>query len=247
MVSGTDSMTEPVNIEIPAEPEVLAIQPQRSVVIVVDMQNGFVSTDGYLARAGYDVSGAAQTVENCEKVLDAARRVAIPIVYLQMGWFSEMHDAGRVGGSNWHKSTAWRLMRTRTDLAGTAITRGTWDYKIVDQLQPRDGDIVVPKTRLSGFFETNLDSILRARKIESIAFVGIATNVCVEATIRDAFYRDYLPLLISDATNEAGPQYLKDATVFNVQNFLGWVTDTQRYCGALLSLQQSGGRSADNT
>jgi ureidoacrylate peracid hydrolase len=220
-------------VSIAARPEPISIDPARTAVIVVDMQNGFAARGGYLDRAGYDISAAEATIGNCRKVLDAARRSGIRIIHLQMGWYPDMRDGGAPGGGMWHKSVAWRYMRQHPDRAGTAITRGTWDYAIVDALAPRDGDIVIPKTRLSGFFGTNLDSIARSLGIEAFAFTGIATNVCVEATLRDALYLDYRCLLIEDATNETGPSFVKQATIFNVETFLGWVTDTDSVCSAL--------------
>jgi ureidoacrylate peracid hydrolase len=113
----------------------------------------------------------------------------------EMGWHADLHDAGRPQGGMWHKSIALRFMRERPEHRGSAIIRGTWDYEIVDELAPRPNDVLINKTRLSGFFDTALDSTLRSLGTEMIAFTGIATNVCVEATIRDALYRDYLCLL----------------------------------------------------
>ena len=220
---------------VTARPESVSFDPQCSAVIVVDMQNGFAAKGGYLDRAGFDISAARATIANCRRVIDAARASSIPIVYLQMGWHENMHDAGRPHGGMWHKSVALRFMRQHPEHRGTAIIRGTWDYEIVEELAPRVNDIVVPKTRLSGFFDTNLDSVLRSLGTQLIAFTGIATNVCVEATMRDALYRDYLCLLIEDATNAAGPEYVKRATVFNVETILGWVTTTEEFCGALSS------------
>lgn len=218
---------------VAARPESVSFDPRRSAVIVVDMQNGFAAKGGYLDRAGFDISAARATVERCRRVLEVARARDIPIVYLQMGWYADLHDAGRPHGGMWHKSVALRFMRQRPEYRGMAITRGTWDYEIVDELAPRPRDIVVPKTRLSGFFDTNLDSVLRSLGTEMVAFTGIATNVCVEATMRDALYRDYLCLLIEDATNAAGPDYVKKATIFNVETILGWVTTTAEFCSAL--------------
>jgi ureidoacrylate peracid hydrolase len=124
-------------------------------------------------------------------------------------------------------------MRKQRQNDRSALIRGTWDYAIVDELAPQPGDYVVPKTRLSGFFETNLDSILRGTDIRTLIFVGVATNICVEATIRDALYRDFLCLVVEDATNATGPAYVKDATLFNVETILGWVTNTDALCRAL--------------
>lgn len=218
---------------IPARPEPITFDITRSAVMVVDMQNGFASKGGYLDRAGFDISGARATIANCQQVIEMARARRIPIIYLQMGWHEDLRDAGRLQGGMWHKSVALRFMRERTENRGTAIIRGTWDYAIVDELAPRDNDIVIQKTRLSGFFDTNLGSVLRSLDVELIAFTGIATNVCVEATMRDALYRDHLGLLIEDATNATGPDYVKKATLFNVETILGWVTTTEAYCNAL--------------
>jgi ureidoacrylate peracid hydrolase len=219
-------------VRVDGRPEPLDVEPRRCAVIVVDMQNGFAAKGGYLDRAGLDISGARATVDNCRKVIDAARDAGSRIIYLQMGWHRDLHDAGAPYQGMWHKSVGLRFMRERPDLAGTAITHGTWDYAIVDDLAPRDGDILIPKTRLSGFFETNLDSILRGLGINTLIFIGIATNVCVEASLRDALYRDYKCLLIEDATNAAGPAYVKDASLYNVEMILGWVTSTARLCDA---------------
>lgn len=220
-------------VTVNAQPEPVSLDPARSAVIVVDMQNGFAAKGGYLDRAGFDISQARTTVANCARVIGAARGRGARIIHLQMGWHRDLHDAGATDRGMALKSVGLRFMRARPENAGTAITRGTWDYAIVDELAPQPGDIVIPKTRLSGFFETNLDSVLRGLGIEWIAFVGIATNVCVEATLRDALYRDYLCLLIEDATNSAGPDFVKQATIFNVKTILGWVTTTDDYCAAL--------------
>jgi ureidoacrylate peracid hydrolase len=218
-------------ISVEARPEPFKFAPRQGAVIVVDMQNGFASRGGFLDLAGYDISGARGTVANCQRVLAAARQSGMHIIYLQMGWQPGMHDAGVPHGANWHKSIAWRFTRAHPDTP--ALVRGTWDYAMVEELAPQEGDIVIPKTRQSGFFETNLDSVLRTLGVNALAFVGIATNVCVEATLRDAVYRDYLCLLIEDAANANGPEFVQKATSFNVQMMLGWVSTTSEFVGAL--------------
>jgi ureidoacrylate peracid hydrolase len=186
-----------------------------------------------LDRAGFDISESRNTLENCRRLVAATRPAGIRTVYLQMGWHEDLHDAGSSDGGMYHKSVALRFMRKQRQNDRSALIRGTWDYAIVDELAPQPGDYVVPKTRLSGFFETNLDSILRGTDIRTLIFVGVATNICVEATIRDALYRDFLCLVVEDATNATGPAYVKDATLFNVETILGWVTNTDALCRAL--------------
>ena len=78
------------------------------------------------------------------------------------------------------------------------------------------------KTRYSGFAGTQLDSVLRARNIRYLVFVGIATNVCVESTLRDAYFHEYWPILVTDGAMQAGPPEAHAATLFNVESFFGW-------------------------
>jgi ureidoacrylate peracid hydrolase len=91
-------------------------------------------------------------------------------------------------------------------------------------MKPQPGDIVVPKTRYSGFFNSTLDSTLRARGIRHLVFTGIATNVCVESTLRDAFHLEYFAVMLEDATHELGGAAIQKASVYNVETFFGWVS-----------------------
>src|SRR5690606_35935762 len=96
------------------------------------------------------------------------------------------------------KSNALRVMRERPELEGQLLSKGGWDYALVDALSPVETDIVVPKSRYSGFVGTPLDSILRSRGIRHLFVVGVATNVCVETTIRDAFGLEYHAVMVTD-------------------------------------------------
>ena len=100
-------------------------------------------------------------------------------------------------------------------------------------LPPQPGDIVVAKPRYSAFFNTNLDSLLRARGIRSLVFTGIATNVCVESTLRDGFFLEYFGVVLHDATHQAGPDFIQKATLYNVENFFGWVSSVDEFRSAL--------------
>jgi ureidoacrylate peracid hydrolase len=115
-------------------------------------------------------------------------------------------------------------MRARPDLAGTLLARGGWDYDLVDALAPQPGDLHVHKPRYSAFFNSQLDSILRARGIRTLVFVGIASNVCVESTLRDGFHLEYFGVMLEDATHHLGPDFIQAATVYNVEKFFGWVS-----------------------
>jgi ureidoacrylate peracid hydrolase len=207
---------------LPARPEPVEIDFHRTAVVVVDMQNGFASKGGMLDIAGIDISGAPAVVMSIGKVVAAARAAGIPVVYLQMGFKPDLSNSGGPESPNWHKELALRLMNGRPELQGKLLVEGTWDFAIVDELGPQPGDLVIVKTRYSGFARTALDAELRARGIRYLLFTGIATNVCVESTLRDAFFLDYWPILVADAAMAAGSQAMHEATVFNVESFFGW-------------------------
>jgi ureidoacrylate peracid hydrolase len=207
-----------------ARPQPLAIEPARAALVVVDMQNAFVHKGGLLDLAGLDVSGAQGVVRSIGTLLEAARRAGLKVVYLQMGYRPDLLDSGGPASPNWHKELALRLMRERPELAGRLLVHGTWDAAIVDELAPRDGDTVLPKSRYSGFAGTPLASVLRTAGITHLVFAGIATNVCVESTVRDAFFHEYWPIVVADATMPAGPESQQAASLFNVETFFGSVT-----------------------
>jgi ureidoacrylate peracid hydrolase len=120
------------------------------------------------------------------------------------------------------------LMSAKPELKGRLLTEGSWDFAIVDELAPQPKDVVITKTRYSGFAGTTLDAQLRVRGIQYLFFTGIATNVCVESTLRDAYFLDYWPILLADGTMQAGERSAFDATVFNVESFFGWTVKSEQ-------------------
>lgn len=221
------------SVTLPARPEPIRLNPAETAVIVVDMQNAYSTPGGYVDLAGFDISGARGTIANIKRTLHAARAAGVLVVYFQNGWDPDYVEAGGPGSPNWHKSNALKTMRARPELQGQLLAKGTWDYAIVEELQPRKGDILIPKTRYSGFFNTNVDSVLRARGIRNLVFVGIATNVCVESSLRDAFHLEYFGVMLEDATHHLGPDFIQKATVYNVEKFFGWVATVDDFCGTI--------------
>ncbi|XAH23781.1 pyrimidine utilization protein B [Xylophilus sp. GW821-FHT01B05] len=215
---------------LPARPEPLAFHAGQTALIVVDMQNAYASVGGYVDSAGFDISGAQGVIAKVGQAIAAARAAGILVVFLQNGWDKQYVEAGGPGSPNWHKSNALKTMRKKPELQGQFLAKGGWDYEMVDALQPQAGDIVVPKTRYSGFFNSTLDSTLRARGIRNLVFTGIATNVCVESTLRDAFHLEYFSVMLEDATHELGGAAIQAAAVYNVMTFFGWVSTVEEFC-----------------
>lgn len=220
-------------ITLPARPEAIVFPPEQTALIVVDMQNAYATTGGYLDLAGFDVSATRPVIDQINVAVTAARKAGIQVIWFQNGWDDQYVEAGGPGSPNWHKSNALKTMRQNPELQGTLLAKGGWDYELVDQLTPQPGDIVLPKPRYSGFFNTALDSMLRSRGIRHLVFTGIATNVCVESTLRDGFFLEYFGIVLEDATYQAGPLFAQQAAIFNIETFFGWVSDVGSFCSAL--------------
>jgi ureidoacrylate peracid hydrolase len=226
-------MSSADTIVLPARPEPLTVDPATTAVVVIDMQNAYASPGGYLDLAGFDISGAPAVIRNIKGVLETARGAGMPVIYFQNGWDPDYVEAGGPGSPNWHKSNALKLMRRKPELQGKLLAKGGWDYELVQELPPQPGDIVVEKPRYSAFFNTNLDSVLRSRGIRSLVFTGIATNVCVESTLRDGFFLEYFGVVLHDATHHAGPDFVLEASLYNIEKFFGWVSSTAEFLSAL--------------
>ena len=224
-------------VELPAEPEAVSIDLDRTALLVVDMQNAFASHGGMLDLAGIDVRPAQDVIANAQLVCEAARRAGVPVVYLTIGYPPDLATAGGPDSPNPQKELALCLMHQRPELRGTLLTFGTWDFQIVDELTPQAGDTVIVKSRYSGFHATDLDSVLRSRGIRNLLMVGIASNVCVESTIRDAYFLEYWPVMVADATMPAGSAEIQRATIYNVRTFFGWVSAAEEVATALSAVR----------
>ena len=219
--------SENQGVMVEAEPEPIRIELSRTAMLVVDMQNAFVKPGGYLDVAGRDLSRTEQIVEPCRKILQAARGKGIKILYFQMGCSADQSDMGPVDSPGVRKSKALNWIRSRPELRDQLYVYGTWGAEIIPELAPQDGDIVLRKQKYDAFIGTNLDIILRTLKIKYLLFTGTATNICVDSTLRHAFFLDYFPVLVADAVSPLGPDLIQEAIILNVQSSFGWVTRSE--------------------
>jgi ureidoacrylate peracid hydrolase len=220
-------------VEIPAEPAAISLDLDRTALLVIDMQNAFGSPGGMLDLAGVDITQARDVIANAQLVCGAARRAGLAVIYLTMGYPADQSTAGGADSPNPQKELALCLMRERPELRGKLLTIGTWDFQVVDELSPQATDTVIVKSRYSGFHGTDLDSVLRGRGIRNLLMVGIASNVCVESTVRDAYFLEYWPVMVADATMPAGAPEIHYATLYNVRTFFGWVTTAEDVATAI--------------
>jgi ureidoacrylate peracid hydrolase len=231
---------------VPARPESLDLELDKTALIVVDMQNDFGSEGGMFHRAGINIAPIQAIVPNIASVIDAARIAGLPVIYIKMQFEPDMSDAGDSLAPNYIKHRPLKVGDIVTAPDGSpsrVLIRDTWNTAIVDELAPREGDIVVSKSRYSGFFKTNLDDRLKALGIRHLIVTGATTSICVESTVRDAVFRDYQCIVLSDCTAEPiaydASRSNHEASLLNVELLFGWVTESSRLFDALATLHQA--------
>lgn len=230
-------------ITLPAQPRPVELDLQKTAVLVVDMQNDMVSKGGLMDRDGVDVTSIQKTVGPIRSTIEAARRAGLPIVFIKTGYRADLSDLVGPEDSPYREECkrvhVGEKVRTPDGREGRILVRDTWNTDIVNALQPRSDDIVVYKKRFSAFYKTDLDAILRRRGIRTLIVTGCTTSVCVESTIRDATFRDYSPVLLSDCTAEpVGQEFTRsnhDASLYLIQTLFGWVANSGEFIGALES------------
>jgi ureidoacrylate peracid hydrolase len=226
-------------IEVAARPSPVGVDPLRTAVVVIDMQNDFGARGGMFDRAGIDIAGIRAAIEPTRRLTAAARQAGIPIVYLKMEHPEDLSNVGPVDGPHWIKHRPFGLgdeVAAPDGAPSRTLVEGTWSTEIVDELRPQPGDIVVSKHRYSGFFETTLHDELRRLGASYLLIAGCTTSVCVESTVRDAMFRDYVCVVLEDCTAEPlGAGLLRsnhEASLLTIETF-GWVATSEAVVGAL--------------
>ena len=228
-------------VSLNARPGAVEIDIRRTAVIVVDMQNAYASKGGMLdLGTGIDEERIGRVIAANKKLLPAARAAGVKVIYLQFGYKPDLSDAGGPHSPNIRKQMAFKLIRDRPEVRDKCIIAGTWGFEIIDDLKPEPGDLVVQKPRYSGFAGTNLEALLHGLDIQHLIFTGVATNVCVESTAREAYFREFWPILVEDAMDHTGPDFVRQATLYNFESKMGWVTQTAEVLRVLEGLGASG-------
>jgi ureidoacrylate peracid hydrolase len=235
-------MPNSIVIRIDAKPEPINIEISKTAVIVVDMQNDFGSKGGMFDRAGLDISMIQRAVRPTSATLEAARQRGIKVIYLKMGFRPDLSDLGIVGSPNRTRHLHFGVgqkISTPVGTEGRTLIRDTWNTDIVPELKPEAADIVLYKNRFSGFFETELDDVLKHLGTTYLIVTGCTTSVCVESTVRDAMFRDYSCVLLEDCMGEpigyGLPRSNHEASLLTMQTLFGWVSTSEQFVKALTS------------
>lgn len=189
------------------------VRPTHSALLIVDLQNDFCAEGGFLHRArkgganGIRVDENAQIADRIGELADSARRAGVPVV-----WIRSIYDFK-------YLADPWKVKR---GVEGCCL-EGSWGADFF-RIRPAPQDIVIDKHAYSAFHQTELESLLRARGVRTLIMSGVATNVCVESTLRDGFFRGFYVVLASDCVG-SGNRVGHDGTLSTVQVNFGLVSD----------------------
>ena len=158
-----------------------------AALIVVDMQNSCLADEGSMAKVGLDISDLKTTVAPVNRLIAASRAASIPIVLSQYEFRPDYSDGGLLV----------QLYPALREVGG--MVASTWDAAFDSRLAVEPSDIVISKARYSAFYGTELERVLRERGVRTLIICGVTTEMCVESTLRDGFFRDFRIVLAADA------------------------------------------------
>jgi nicotinamidase-related amidase len=225
---------ESVLASISAEPQKITVDLARSAMIVVDMQNDFCAPGGWVDWLGADLSPERAPIKPLQAILPALRANGVPIIWLNWGnrpdrknlpptilyVFNPDGNGIGIGG----------------ELPGNGahlLEKDSWSAAVVDELEQLPEDIKVDKYRISGFWDTPLDSILRNLEVKTVFFSGVNTDQCVLHSLTDAHFLGYNCVLVQDCCGTTSPDFCHEATLWNVKKCFGFVTQTADVISAL--------------
>jgi len=230
----------PKPLSLAAEPQPITIDLARTAFIVVDMQNDFCSKGGFLDYRGVDYRLDRKPIEPIRRTAPLLRAAGVPIVWLNWGVRQDLLN------------TSPSLLRAHApegrgaglgeSIPGGApiLVEGSWGAAIVDELVPDAKDIHVTKYRFSGFWDTELDSILRNLGVTTLLFAGVNADQCVMTTLQDAMFLGYDCVMLQDCVGTTSPEYCMLATLYNVKLLFGFVTHSEAIATALAETRLRG-------
>ncbi|EWY37375.1 cysteine hydrolase [Skermanella stibiiresistens SB22] len=214
-----------------AQPYPFTFPPERTALVIIDMQRDFIEPGGFGEALGNDVAPLAALVPHVRRLLDGCRAAGLTIIHTREAHEPDLSDcppAKRLRGAS-------DLRIGDTGPMGRILVKGEPGNAIVDALTPLPDEIVIDKPGKGAFYATPLSKILADRGITHLLFAGVTTEVCVQTTMREANDRGFECLLVEDATESYFPAF-KQATLEMVRAqgaIVGWTAAVDEVVGAL--------------
>lgn len=224
----------PVRITIDAEPQKVTIDLHRAAILVIDMQNDFCAKDGWVDHLGVDYTPDRTPIAPLQRLLPSLRDAGVPVIWVNWG---NRPDLMNMPPNQLHlykpTGTGIGLGEPLPGSGAHVLEKDSWAAAVVDELEPKPHDIRVDKHRISGFWDTPLDSILRNLGTKTVLFAGVNTDQCVLHSLTDANFLGYGCILVDDCCATTSPEYCAQATIFNVKKCFGFVASSASVIKAL--------------
>src|ERR1700676_4502012 len=216
---------------VDAEPDRIAIDPEATALVIIDMQRDFLEPGGFGETLGNDVSLLYAAVAPCRALLGVARRLGMLVVHTREGHRPDLSDAPR---SKVERGSPTSRIGSRGPM-GRILIRGEPGHDIVPELAPIAGEPIVDKPGKGAFFATDLHELLRYRGIDTLLVCGVTTEVCVHTTVREANDRGYRCIVPGDCCASYFPEFhaVGLAMIKAQGGIFGWVTDSRRVLAPL--------------
>lgn len=202
----------PRAVRADARPKPVTFDLARTAAVVIDMQNEFCHADGWLAGIGVEVAAARLPIAPLAALLPRLREAGVPVVWVNWGMRPDRLNI----------SPSLRHVYDGDGSGVTVLQAGSWSAQLVDELTFEPGDVRVDKHRMSGFWDTPLDSILRNLGVTTLLFAGVNLDQCVLHTMADANFLGYDTLLLEDCAATTNPDFCREATLLNIRQIFGF-------------------------
>ena len=224
----------PRPIVIDTEPQAVTIDLLRTALVIVDMQNDFCAPGGWVDHLGVDFTPDRSPIAPLANLIPRLRAAGVAIVWVNWG---NRADLANMPPNQLHlykpTGTGIGLGDPLPGSGAPVLQKDSWAAQIVDELVPSPEDIRVDKYRISGFWETPLDGILRNLGMRSLLFAGVNTDQCVLCTLQDANFLGYGCVMVTDCCATTSPAFCTEASIFNVKKCFGFVCDSAGILRAL--------------
>lgn len=224
----------PRPLHLPALPKPITLDLATTAMVVVDMQNDFCHPDGWLASVGVDVTPARAPIAPLAALLPALRAAEVPVIWLNWGTRPDRLNLSPALLHVYNGSGDAAGLGDPLPATGAPVLQaGSWSAQVVEELAPHPGDIHVDKHRMSGMWDTPLDSILRNLGVTTLIFAGVNLDQCVLHSMADANFAGYDTILAEDCAATTNPDFCREATLLNIRQIFGFTLLSTDLTGAL--------------
>lgn len=221
---------------VAAEPQNIVIDAGKAAFLVVDMQNDFCTPGGWMDACGIDISPNRAPIEPIARTVAACRGHGVPVVWVNWG---VRKDLLNISPSLRHahnpRGNAPGLAEPVPGTRSEILREESWGAEVVDEINPGEADHHVNKHRFSGFWDTDLDAILRNLGVRTLLIGGVNLDQCVMTTLEDASFLGYDTILVRDCAATTSPDYCTRATLYNIKLLFGFVTESDAVIRGLVA------------